>query len=478
MNLARLGSAGVLARGATLLVQVLTVTVLARLLTPEEYGVVALAQMVTTLFGLVADFGFSQRTLLRDELNDEVISTFFWTSVGVAAALALLAIPLGFLLTRLYDNPGLMAITGALGLTGLLATSGAQHRALLVRRLQMVPLSYVDIATAAAGSCAAILAAWQGAGAWALVFGALLSSSLQTFAVWRLEPWRPRLIWHNQHFTEAIAFGSRLYLFGIGNHLIQNLPVFVIGRVWGVHEAGLYNRAHHLLSLPLNIITTPLTTLMFSILARIRTDRSAYIARYLDGLEALLLTCTPIALLSLLVTPEIIHLLLGEQWSGAAPVMQALSVIVVLSPVVYSFGWIFVSMERMSELVRVSLPSWILTIGMVLAGVSYDVRGVAIALSLAAAIVIWPIGRSAYSVVDLPAAEAWRRALCYLIAGAGATAAVAMLLSELTHMDPLLRCILATAIFMAIYLLALVFQTSSRTYLRRALLGFRTQQTE
>lgn len=415
-NLIHSGSVSLLLRLLSIVVQLVSITVLARILTPEEYGLAAVARALPGLFVLITDMGFSQRIVQKDILDDAMISTLFWTGLLLGFLLIGTAAPVAWWIADIFKNEQLYELTLVLSLSGLLTAAVMPQRALLAREMGFISLSLVGFISNVVAVVGATILAYSGAGVWALVFLTMAPLAVQIPAwVW-LRPWKPVMQFKLAALIDGLSFGGRLSIIAMMSYLIQAAPAFFLGKWWGIHEAGLFSRAYNLLFVPISVLTGQLTLMMFSILPRLNNDSEQFIQKYQDGSRLLALLCLPILSVALVTAPGLIFIILGPQWHEVEAYFRILSVLLFFNPFAASFSWIFIPRAAMAELFKVTWWYWGGTMVLAGAGLLLHPHGVAWGVSVAALLALAPLARAAWQQVDIASIEMWIVLRSYLCA--------------------------------------------------------------
>ena len=406
-NLGRRATRGAGVMMATQLVrfalQIGSIAVLSRLLTPAQVGLVAMVTAVLNVAEIIRDFGLSSAAIQAPTLSKAQRSNLFWLNLGIGSVCSVLAAASAPALAWTYGRPELVPIV--LALAGIFILSGAntQYRADLSRDLRFKALAVTDIGAQALSIAAAITAAALGAGYWAIVIQqltmaivSLISNALQC----RWLPGRPR---RDVPMRKFITFGSHLLGSNLLGYAVNNVDNIGVGLVWGPGPLGLYNRAYQLLQQPLQQITAPLFRVVLPVLSRVQDDETAYLHFFRRFQVAACYTLgLGFAILAGIAVP-VTDVLLGASWSGVAPILTVLAVGGVFKGMDSTSYYIWVSKNITGKLFRFYLVSRPLMILVILAGLPWGPVGVAVG-HLVAAIANWLIStRLACRYAGLPA---------------------------------------------------------------------------
>lgn len=311
--------------GGARLATVLVFLVLARLLSPESFGVVAIATVFVALLQILVEGGFSLALIQREHLERGHVDTVFWTSVAtgflLSGGLALVAAPLA----AAYDEPQLAEIIPVLAIGLFVSALGSTQSAQLRRQLRFRPLAVRAVASSALAGVVGIVLALTGFGVWALVVQYVVLNLVQTTALWLSTSWRPGLAVSRRHFGEVFHFSRH----SLGNTLLQftvnRSDDFFIGVFLGPASLGLYSVAYRLLSSLNDVINQMLLGVAFPVFSRLQNDRARLQRAYCAVLKVGAALAFPSYLFFVVGAPEVVEVFFGRQWEAAAPVMAVLA---------------------------------------------------------------------------------------------------------------------------------------------------------
>ena len=360
-----------------------SLAILARLLSPGDFGLIGMVVAVTGLLLTLKDLGLAAATVQRHRLTQAQVSGLFWVNLALSLAAVLLAVALAPLLATFYGEPRLVGIT--LALSGALVLSGlsVQHRAVLSRQMRFRALAGLELAAQAAGVLVAIVAAWRGAGYWALVLQALTLHAVGTAGSWILCGWRPGPFRRGSGLRPLIRFGGYATGFGIANYVARNLDDVLVGRFFGDAALGLYSRAYGMLMLPLRQINEPISKIAIPVLSRLQDQPERYRRYYLQAVGWVGLATMPLTACLFVLSHEVVAIVLGPQWDRAAELFSILALVALVQPVLNTGGWVFVSLGQTDRWFRWGLISATVTGTAFVIGLAGGVRGVALAYAVA-----------------------------------------------------------------------------------------------
>lgn len=371
-----------MAQSVRVATQIVSVIVLSRLLSPQDFGVVAMCAPVLAFIVLFQDFGLTQAAIQKTGIRHEEVNYLFWINVTVSAILASVLAGAAPLVAAFYGEPRVSGLVAAFGLQIIAYGLGAQHLALLTRRMQFTRLAVIDVASAVAGLVVSIAWTFVDRSYWALFAGTLAGAVLPTSCYWASSPWRPGLPRKVEGVGQLIHFGASITGSNFANFLARNLDNVLIGKYWGEAQLGLYDRAYKLLLFPLSQITNPLSKVMVPALSRLKDEPDRYRSAYLRVMPLILLVALPGVAFATAMSDTLIPFVLGEQWKESANIFLALGFAGLLQPLNNPAGWLFVSQGRSGDFMRWGIVTAVTSVLAFAIGLPYGALGVAIAYSI------------------------------------------------------------------------------------------------
>jgi O-antigen/teichoic acid export membrane protein len=387
-------------QGVRFALQFCSLVVLARLLTPSDFGIVAMVTAIVGVADILRDFGLSSAAIQAKTLNNAERSNLFWVNVGIGCAGALVILLCTPLIGRLYGEHKLAPIIFSLAWVLIISGVNTQFNAELSRSLRFKALAFADIGAQALGIAAAISVAALGGGYWAIVVQQIVVAVMTlTFNV-AVCRWRPGLPKRSVSITRFFRFGSGVFGTQMINYATKNVDNIAIGAYWGAGPLGLYSRAYQLLMTPLAQINAPLTRVALPVLSRVQEDDVVY-ARYLKKAQLVgcYLTATVFAMCAALANP-LVAVLFGPKWHGVAPIFALLSIGGVFRSISQISYWIFLSRGKTGQQFKQYLVTRPVMIAIILGGLPWGPKGVAVGASIAYfidwAVSLWWVGRAAH----------------------------------------------------------------------------------
>ena len=424
-----------MSQGIRFALQLGSLIVLARLLSPQEFGVVAMVTAITNVMEIVRDFGLSSAVMQAKELNDAERTNLFWANTGIGTGCALVVTLSAPLIVRIYGTSVVGPIVVALGWLFVVSGVNTQFRAELSRSLRFKALAVTDIAAQAGSIAVAISLAAAGAGYWAVVGQQITLVVLTCASNVILCKWRPGLPRRSVSIRRFFRFGGSVLATNVIAYATNNLDNVAIGIYWGSGPLGLYSRAYQLLMVPLQQVSVPMTRVVLPVLSRVQDQDETY-ARYVS--KAQLVGCYMLAsgfAVTAGVSVPLVALLFGPKWSGVAPIFAALAIGGIFRGIGQISYWMYLSRGRADAQLKLYLVTRPIMIGLMIAGLPWGPVGVAIGHSIGFflfwIISLWTAGRCVRTSVR-PLFTQATRTLLLISLPAGALAYIGSVLVQPT----------------------------------------------
>lgn len=369
-------------QGAQFVMQSVSTVVLARLLTPADFGLVAMVVAITGLGQAFADLGLSEATIQHPDINHDQVSNLFWVNVAIGLGLTILTASLGPLLAWFYHEPRLRAITYVVSVTFLIGGLRVQHDALLQRNMRFLALAIRDISAYAVAVPVAIVLALRGAGYWAIVALPLMLNLVLMTLSWVMARWIPGLPRRNAGIRHLISFGGNVAASYLTFSFTRSADSILIGWYWGAGPLGLYSRAMNLLLLPVRQLGAPGRRVAVPAFSRLQDDPDRLARSYLRTANLIMWITAPIFGFLFVAATPVIALTLGHQWREAGPVFQLLAIFALGQLLYESVIWLFVSRGQSKRLFKLVLILCPITVFSYAIGLPFGIKGVALSGAL------------------------------------------------------------------------------------------------
>lgn len=477
-NVGRSAAIGVASTGFSQLIKIatqfLSVIILARLLPPSDFGVIAKVTPIYNFALLFHDIGLSQATIQKRGLRHEEVNTFFWINVAIGSAITLTLVATSPLVGSFYHDPRAIGLTAAMACLIFVNGLGNQHGALMTRRLAFRSQTICSIVGAITSLVAGVSFAVYFRSYWALYISLLVGTVVPTALAWAVEKWRPTAPRIAKDTMAMIKYGAGITGGNFVNFIVSNTASVAIGRTLGDKPLGLYDRSSRLLSAPLQQVIWPLSGVVIPILYRLHDDDNRYRAVFLRALECILLALTAGVIWVAIASKGVVALALGSNWLQASPVFAALSIAALPQLVNGCANWLIMTQGRSRDYAYWGLIGGAITLSTLFIGLRYGIIGVAVA-AVAAEIIRTPIyWWFACSRGPVRANDVFKTLLPYIFAAAPAAVATLTVQNLLAHLPLILILIAGLATSHVVFLTSLAaFPKSRATLVRELRFAFR-----
>lgn len=384
------GMATFASQGISMAIQLASTVVLSRLLSPDDYGIIAMVMAVTAFAGLFRDLGLSAAAIQKGNLTHAQMSNLFWLNVGMGTVLSAALAAASPLVAWFYGKPELVPLTLLLSSTFLICSLGTQHSALMVREMRFGRQAVTNIAGALCGLAVSIVLALRGHGYWALAWGNIVGGMITTALLFGLSSFCPGFWAKGAGIRSMIKFGANVTAFDLVNYFQRNLDKLLIGRVWGPLDLGLYTRAYSLLMLPITSIRGPINAVAFPALSKLQNDPEAFRDYYLKTTSLIAMLSMPLAAFLFVASDPIIEVVLGNDWLDASEIFSYLALAAFIQPVSGFAGSLLLSLGQGKRYLQCGLfNAIILSIAFAL-GLRWGAKGVALAYAIGNYVVLYP----------------------------------------------------------------------------------------
>jgi O-antigen/teichoic acid export membrane protein len=385
------GTVTMSAQGGKFLLSIVSTMILARLLTPRDFGLVAMVTTVTGFLGVFKDAGLSIATVQRERITHAQVSNLFWINIAVSAVTTLILATAAPVIARFYHTPRLIGITLLLSLTFLISGSTIQHQALLKRQMRFKALALIEVSSMAVGVLVGVLMALFGYSYWSLVGSSLSMETVGLALTWSISRWRPQLPSRRSGIAPLVSFGANRVTGDLMFTLARVSDNLLIGRFYGSAAVGLYSRASVLLIRPLEQFLGPINAVFVPALSRLQSQPSRYRSTFLRLYEAIALTAFLFTGLFLAMAHPLTLVFLGPKWEQAAIIFGGFTIAALCIPLANASTWLFISQGRGRDmLIAQSVNACVIVLSFI-TGLPYGPVGVAIAFSVSSLVVRVPV---------------------------------------------------------------------------------------
>ncbi len=387
--------------GLSKTLSLLIISILAHILPPENFGLVALATLAIDYLSLIGDLGLGAALVQLRGNIDEASDTVFSINLLAGLGLSLLTFLLAPLAATFFREPELIPVLRWLGLSFTLSALGAVHNIRLQRELNFRQKLVPDIGNSLFKGIISISMALTGFGVWSLVIGQLVGVGVASVLLWVVVPWRPRLHIHKNLVGKLFNFGLIVMLNNALGVFEDSFDYLIIGRIFSTAALGIYTLAYRLPELLVINTLWVMTAVLFPAFSEIQTDIKTLRENFLRVIRYVEIIVVPLCIGMIIAAEPIIRVAFGEQWLESIPIMRILSLYALVISVGFHVGDIYKAIGRPDILLKISIPVFFVRVIALWIGAQYSLIGVAIAHLIAGTIEVTIRLIVAMRVIDL-----------------------------------------------------------------------------
>jgi len=411
------GAAQVGAQAASLVIAV----ILTRLLSPLDFGLVAMVVVFTGFASVFTDMGFGAALVQKLDLTQHHKNAVFWISVAVGALLTLIFAAAAPYIASFYGVPALQPITLAISIIFFINAFATVKLALLQKAMDFRTLAAAQLTATVLSGLVAIYLAFSGFGVWSIVAMYVASAAVNVAVLWIITPWRPDFSLRWDAVQDLSKFSRNFVGFSAFNYWARNGDNLLIGRFVGSAALGIYARSYTILLLPVWQVSGVITNVMFPALSAIQKDVKRVRELYLTSISVISLLTFPLTLGLLVVSRSFVLALFGDKWAAMIPLLQVFSLLGAIQSISTTVGWIYTSQGRTDIMFRFGLISGSIFIISFVVGLRWGTLGVAVAYTIANFLLWYPTWSIPARLIDLDFVTMLRR-LAPTFYGAGTMA--------------------------------------------------------
>lgn len=311
-----------LEQGGSKAILLLVQIVLARLLSPEAFGVLAILLVVTQVSDSIAQSGLGMALIQKRDSDDKSYSTAWWLSLGLAAVLYIVVFLAAPTISIFYNMPDLVAYLRVLGLIVFFNSANSIQRSFLQRSLNFRSIFAATTFAAFASGIAGIVMALLGFGIWALVAQSLLQSVFICIVMWVKVSWKPTLFFDSVEARNLFGYGWKICITGILNVIYSGISELIIGRACSAGELGLYSQGRKYPQAAIGVMSNSIANVLFPMFSAIKDDAIELRKSIRHGLKLGTFVVAPMSLLAAVIAEPLVSLLLTEKWLACVPIFQ------------------------------------------------------------------------------------------------------------------------------------------------------------
>ncbi len=351
--------------------------ILFRLLTPVEFGLIAMVTSIMSIVRVLKDLGLTTAIVQKKQISHAQASNLFWINSAFSLLVVFALIASSSALATWFNRVEVQTITYWIALSFLPIGISGEHRAILVRQMHFGRIALVEIISITIAVTTAIVAAFLGAGYWALVIYHIVQNTGIGIGLWVACGWIPGLPRRDVSVRSLLKFGGNMLAFNLVNVLSKNFDQILIGKYLGPVSLGFYERAYRIVVQPVGQVQYPLSNVAIPGLSRLQDEPKRYKKYHSRVIGMIGLVISPVMTLAVIMAPELIPVVCGSGWDESVPLFAILGISAIFTPYSFTAGWLMASQGRVSEMLRMGIINSILSILAIIVGLQWGAIGVA-----------------------------------------------------------------------------------------------------
>jgi len=397
------------------ILQLLSMVVMARFLTPEDFGVYAILMIFVYFMQIFASMGTAQVVIHLNNPSQRMLSSIFFFNIAVGIILFVVMFVAAWPIAYFFDNDSLVHLLQIVGLTFIITTVSLVQKALLEKTLYFKRVVTIETSALAIASTAGILAAVNGLGIYSLIIHTLINATLLSLGLWLNSHWKPSLICRLDDIKQVLGYSFNLTGFSTINYFARNADTFLIGKFIGASPLGVYNIAYKIMLYPLENVSRVIVRVLFPAFSSVKHDNVRFKNGYLKAISFIALVTFPLMAGLFAVSENFVALVFGDKWEGMATLLMILAPIGMMQSIVTTVGSIYTAKGTTSLMFKIGAANAAVSVISFLAGLPFGVNGVAIAYGMSNILMLYPNLKYAWDQVDLGVIEGLKSVSKYFI---------------------------------------------------------------
>ncbi len=371
-----------IARLAIVVSQFITTAILARLLKPSDFGVVAIALIFTEIAGLFGNLGIGNALIHKRNVDFLHYTSAFWLNVFIGLVFMTLLFAIAPFVATFYGKQDLKLVLKLISLNFLFSSFIFVQQSILSKEMQFKKLAIRDIFSVVIAGLSGIFCALSGFGVWSLVFQSLIQTFVNALSLWILSPWRPTLAFSMRHLCEVLPFSVNVTGSGILRYYIDNFDRIMIGKILGVQALGYYNLGYKVMMYPLYNVSWVLSKVLFPTFSIVQNDLVRMQSIYLKCIKGISLLTFPIAFGFFIGADLFVNIVYGPNWEPVVVLVRIMCFVGMIYSVTSVTGTIYWTYNKTSLKLKLDFINVFLTTAIVLIGLSFGLTRMTLLYSI------------------------------------------------------------------------------------------------
>ncbi len=390
------------------LLQFITTVILARILSPSDFGLMGMAIIVIGLLNIFKDLGTSAAIIFQKEPSDILISSIFWLNIFFGLFVSICIFFLAPLISILFSEFRITMILKVLSISFFISSFTIPHQAILEKKLQFNKLAKVEIFSVICGSLVGISMAILGMGVWSLVFQSITISLITSIILWFITGWHPKFCFNFKEIKKISKYSSSLTGFNIFNYFVRNADNFLIGKYLGAESLGYYNLAYRIMLYPLQNISAVVARVMFPVYSELQDENDKFKATYLKIVSGIAFFTFPMMMGIIPISKSFVLSFFGNNWITTSILLVILAPVGLLQSIDSTTGSIYQAKGKTNILLYWGIFTGILAVISFIIGLKWGIIGVASSYLIINLVWFYPGLRIPFNLISLKVKELFK----------------------------------------------------------------------
>ena len=354
--------------------------VLARLLMPDDFGVIGMLHIFIAISGAFMIGGFGDAIIQKKDATHTDYSTVFIWNMVLSVFFYVVLFFSAPAIARFYNMPSLCEVLRVYGLVLILVALSVVQNAILRKELRFKALSIRNLSASFVALVVGVVMAYLGFGAWSLVASALVNQMMNVILVWGISSWRPSLVFNKNSFKDLFAFGGMMMLTSLVDKTYANLQGLLIGKWYSASELGYYTQASKLENIPTGSLSHIVSSVSFPVFSKLQNDKDKLLYGLRKNIKAITYLNFPLCVVLLIIAKPLIELLYGAKWDPSAPYFQLLCISGMLYAMNSLNGSIVKALGKGKLFFTIHIIQRVIGLALMFLGIRYSVKGLLMAV--------------------------------------------------------------------------------------------------
>lgn len=389
------------------IIQYFTTIILASILNPSDFGLIALALIVIGFLNLFKDMGMSAAIIQTDENSEVLYSTVFWANVLIGVLFTIILFITAPLIAQFYNDERIINILRILSPVFLISSISILQKSLFEKKLEFKSLAHIELIAISVGSIVGIGMALTGYGVWSLVFQSISNNLFFSLLIWFKSEFRPKYVFKFKEIKKIFNYSLNLAGYNLFNYFVRNADYLLIGKFLGKEQLGYYYLAYKIMLYPVQNITGIISRVLFPVYSQIKTDILKFRQVYKEVSNAIAFFTFPLMLGILIVSESFVNTFFGSNWNHHTLILliMILAPVGLMQSVVSTVGSIYMATGKTQYMFFWGIVTGIVYVTGFYIGIQFGVLCVAISYLINTVIFLYPVFAIPFKFIELSVRE-------------------------------------------------------------------------